>query len=218
MAKVLKVVPCFLKMTYLLRMTCLLRVMCLLRMMFLSDDGTLAEDDGTLEDCENDSPNCSISVTKRGRLLPVTRRYRPNKLIMKHLSSAKSNKDCLGHFLLCPICAFFIRSHETIEKGVRTLPKNDFLIICRLHVDLSPSTAVGKFRFDIFHQQCVKARTTPANILIFFVSLTQFSIHSKGHDLEWKEIHEGPNICCFLWEKNISIYASGRSPKMTASF
>ena len=123
MAKVLKVVPCFLKMTYLLRMTCLLRVMCLLRMMFLSDDGTLVEDDGTLEDCENDSPNYSISLTKRGRLLPVTRRYRPNKLIMKHLSSAKSNKDCLGHFLLCPICAFFIRSHETIEKGVRTLQK-----------------------------------------------------------------------------------------------
>ena len=89
----------------------------------VEDDGTLVEDDGTLEDCENDSPNCSISVTKRGRLLPVTRRYRPNKLIMKHLSSAKSNKDCLGHFLLCPICAFFIRSHETIEKGVRTLQK-----------------------------------------------------------------------------------------------
>ena len=89
----------------------------------LVGDGVLFEDDGTLEDCENDSPNCSISVTKRGRLLPVTRRYRPNKLIMKHLSSAKSNKDCLGHFLLCPICTFFIRSHETIEKGVRTLQK-----------------------------------------------------------------------------------------------
>ena len=87
------------------------------------DDGTLVEDDGTLEDCENDSPNCSISVTKRGRLLPVTRRYRPNKLIMKHLSSAKSNKDCLGHFLLCPICAFFFRCHETIEKELRTLQK-----------------------------------------------------------------------------------------------
>ena len=87
------------------------------------DDGTLVEDDGTLEDCENDSPNCSISVTKRGRLLPVTRRYRPNKLIMKHLSSAKSNKDCLGHFLLCTICAFFIRCHETIEKETKNFAK-----------------------------------------------------------------------------------------------
>ena len=116
------------------------------------------------------------------------------------------------------MCIFYQKSRNYWKGSKNFAKKNDFLIISRLHVDLSPSTAVGKFRFDIFHQQCVKARTTPANILIFFVSLTQFSIHSKGHDLEWKEIHEGPNICCFLWEKYISIYASGRSPKMTASF
>ena len=77
------------------------------------DDGTLVEDDGTLEDCENDSPNCSISVTKRGRLLPVTRRNRSNKLIMKASIISKIKQRLSGTFSsLFHMCIFYQKSRN----------------------------------------------------------------------------------------------------------